>query len=239
MCPAWSGATARPCGLVSPDRGCLAPAAHAVGLLRQPPRMDTGGAGPRQVRRRELDGSWKSFHSARFVPLGCWNGRSCMQNAPECQDPVTTRQDQGQTCWDVSAKVKPSLVCPAATCRCRQEFVGARAKGHGSNPLQGGPGWQDRWRSPRPQSSGCSCIGWRRLARSLSQALKGATSSATALTAGSRLPSTSAGPKLPRATGTAGFRSDRPGLMATVEWLTTCCRRNRFLHLPTSLSVAR
>ena len=36
-----------------------------------------------------------------------------MQNAPECQDPVTTRQDRGQTCWDVFAKVKPSLMCPA------------------------------------------------------------------------------------------------------------------------------
>jgi hypothetical protein len=32
-----------------------------------------------------------------------------MQNAPECQDPVTTRQDRGQTCRDVFASMKSSF----------------------------------------------------------------------------------------------------------------------------------
>jgi hypothetical protein len=52
----------------------------------------------------------ESLHSARCVPFGCWTGRLCMQNAPECQDLVTTRQDNGKTCRDVFANVKPSFV---------------------------------------------------------------------------------------------------------------------------------
>jgi len=38
-----------------------------------------------------------------------------MQNASECQDAVTTRQDQGQTCRDVFANVKPSCVSRGST----------------------------------------------------------------------------------------------------------------------------
>lgn len=51
-----------------------------------------------------------------LLPLGAirllsgLDAQSRMQNAPECQDPVTTRQDEGQTCWDVFAALKPSLV---------------------------------------------------------------------------------------------------------------------------------
>ena len=41
-----------------------------------------------------------------------------MQNAPECQDPVTTRQDESQTCSDVSLKVKSSLRVRSTKWRC-------------------------------------------------------------------------------------------------------------------------
>lgn len=55
-----------------------------------------------------------------------------MQNAAECQDPVTTRQDQGQTCWDVFVEVKPSLVCPVATTRCDKSLSALALRGAGA-----------------------------------------------------------------------------------------------------------
>lgn len=69
------------------------------------------------------------------LPLGairaigwCWNGRSCMQNAPECQDPVTTRQDLGWTCRDVSANMKPSLYVLQSVRDAEREAVNAPAE---------------------------------------------------------------------------------------------------------------
>jgi hypothetical protein len=59
-----------------------------------------------------------------FLPLGAirllsgLDAQSRMQNAPECQDPVTTRQDESQTCSDVSLKVKSSLCVWSAKWRC-------------------------------------------------------------------------------------------------------------------------
>ena len=73
------------------------------------------------------------LHSARCMPLGCWNERSCMQNAPECQDPVTTRQDESQTCSDVSLKVKSSLCVRSAKWRCYRgahRILGPCREGH-------------------------------------------------------------------------------------------------------------
>jgi hypothetical protein len=153
-----------------------------------------------------------------------------MQDASECQDPVTTRQDQGQTCWDVSAKVKPSLVCPVVTCRCRQEFVGARAKGHGSNPPQGVPGRQDHWAFALPPVEWVQLHWPTEVGEIVRPGIERRQLYLRRLfQPGSGPHSTSAGPELRRTTGTAGFRVGRPGLMATVAWLTTCCGHNQVL----------
>lgn len=50
-----------------------------------------------------------------------------MQNAPDCQDLVTTQQDNGKTCRDVFAKVKPSVRVPQAVCRFPTGRCGAPA----------------------------------------------------------------------------------------------------------------
>jgi hypothetical protein len=49
------------------------------------------------------------LHSTRSVRLRGGDLRLCMQNASECQDAVTTRQNHGQTCRDVFTRGKPSL----------------------------------------------------------------------------------------------------------------------------------
>jgi hypothetical protein len=52
-----------------------------------------------------------SFHSEILLPAS--------QDASECQDAVTTRQDQSWTCQDVPAKEKPSLFVLRAGLKCR------------------------------------------------------------------------------------------------------------------------
>jgi hypothetical protein len=68
------------------------------------------------------------LHSTRSVRLSGEDLRLCMQNASECQDAVTTRQDHGQTCRDVFVNVKPSYVsCRSATSDVAQEAASTSA----------------------------------------------------------------------------------------------------------------
>jgi hypothetical protein len=72
------------------------------------------------------------LYSTRSVRLSGEDLWLCMQNASECQDVVTTRQDHGQTCRDVFANVKPSYV----SCRSRHRMSRKRL----SAPLPGSGG---------------------------------------------------------------------------------------------------
>ena len=100
--PGWSA------GAAPPDHAGEAPAAQTVGL----PGGRATWAGLAAILSE--CGDEIGMHG-QFLPLGAisarWRRSCCRasQDAPECQDAVTTRQDRCWTCQDVPAKEKPSL----------------------------------------------------------------------------------------------------------------------------------